>query len=139
MWGGLSEVDEVDATRSHFYRQQSEFSSVPSDCSSDLKVQNLIADQVEKGKVIVCICHQRELIVQCNANMGEFQDYLTLVGECLDTGKLWEVKKFEPILALVRSTFFRIRLFLQTPAFLGTRKLSPATLAELQPGMRLSG
>ena len=50
MWSGLSKVDEAEGNRSHFYRQQSEFSSVPSDCSSDLKVQNLIADQVEKGK-----------------------------------------------------------------------------------------
>lgn len=67
MWSGLSEVDlEAESNRSHFYRQRSEFPSVPSDCSSDLKVQNLIADQ----------------------------DYLTLVGECLDTGNLWEDPAF---------------------------------------------
>ena len=69
MWSGLNEVDEVEAggNRSHFYRMPEEFSSsVPLDCDSDLKVQNLIADQVE-GKVIVCFCH-RELIVQQNAN-----------------------------------------------------------------------
>ena len=64
MWSGLSEVDlEAESNRSHFYRQQSEFSSVPSDCSSDLKVQNLIADQVEKGKVIICLC-QRDRKIQ---------------------------------------------------------------------------
>ena len=63
MWSGLSKVDEAEGNRSHFYRQQSEFSSVPSDCSSDLKVQNLIADQVEKGKVIICLC-QRERKIQ---------------------------------------------------------------------------
>ena len=53
MWNEVA--DEVDArgSQSHFYRLPDEFSSVPSDCSSDLKVQNLIADQVE-GKVIVC-------------------------------------------------------------------------------------
>jgi len=68
MWSGLSQVvDEAKGNQSHFHRLQSdEFSSVPSDCSSDLKVQNLIADQ----------------------------DYLTLVGECLDTGKLWEDPAF---------------------------------------------
>jgi len=66
MWNEVA--DEVDArgSQSHFYRLPDEFSSVPSDCSSDLKVQNLIADQ----------------------------DYLTLVGECLDTGELWEDPAF---------------------------------------------
>ena len=53
MWNEVA--DEVDGrgSQSHFYRLPDEFSSVPSDCSLDLKVQNLIADQVE-GKVIVC-------------------------------------------------------------------------------------
>ena len=72
--------------------------------------------------------------------MGEFQDYLTLVGECLDTGNLWEVENLKPLFAfiqsdnrlfaLVQSTLFRILLFLRTPVFLVTRKLSPATLAK---------
>ena len=65
MWSGLSEVAE--GNRSHFYRQRSEFPSVPSDCSSDLKVQNLIADQVGKGKVIICLklSKRKNLSTQC--------------------------------------------------------------------------
>ena len=47
MWNEVV-ADEVDGNlHSHSYRLQDGFSSVPSDCSSDLKVQNLIADQVE--------------------------------------------------------------------------------------------
>ena len=47
MWNEVV-ADEVDGNlHSHSYRLPDVFSSVPSDCSSDLKVQNLIADQVE--------------------------------------------------------------------------------------------
>ena len=48
MWNEVV-ADEVDGNlHSHSYRLQDVFSSVPSDCSSDLKVRNLIADQVER-------------------------------------------------------------------------------------------
>ena len=57
----------------------------------------------------------------------------------MDTGELWEVKNFKYFVAWVRSTFFRILLFLQTAAFLAIRKLSPTILVEDQPGRRLSG
>ena len=48
MWNEVV-ADEVDGNlHSHSYRLQDVFSSVPSDCSADLKVRNLIADQVER-------------------------------------------------------------------------------------------
>ena len=70
MWNEVA--DEVDArgSQSHFYRLPDEFSSVPSDCSSDLKVQNLIADQVE-GKLMLCLFPSFvmiELVYQRDAN-----------------------------------------------------------------------
>ena len=48
MWNEVV-ADEVDGNlHSHSHRLPDVFSSVPSDCSSDLKVRNLIADQVER-------------------------------------------------------------------------------------------